>query len=332
LTDGSCSWWLCRFMAGITSQQSARRHAPLFIVATLMMALKPLLLHQTRATSRGVALPPEQFQLAAEGLKLLICGVVLAARHVVDLPAHLWCGLWHTLSFALPASVYLVMNVLTVRAARMLTPPVFQLVANLKIFCTAVVSWLFLSRKLAPGQWLSMGLLTLGVTLGQWPSGSSDDLGTSSMAGVLLMVLNSCLSALGGVLTETVLKSSASAELSIFATNVHMAVHSMLLNGLALATQTPAELPRLDWRLALAVANEAVNGLLISLLLRRLDSIAKNFAFSGSIFVTAALSAVVLGYWPPVQLLVGATLSCSSVFLFARSASPTPKAAVRKQE
>jgi len=303
----------------------------LFAVATLMMALKPLLLHMTRA-SDGVPMPPEQFQLAAESLKLILCSSVLAGRRALGMPAPLWCGARHSAPFAIPAAVYLVQNVLSVHAARLLTPPVFQLVANLKIICTAVASWVFLSRLLVPGQWFAMVVLTVGVTLGQWPSAPAGGAVVTSTLGVLLMLVNCCLSALGGVLTEKLLKGKASAELSIFATNIHMAAHTLLVNGLVLGARGLTWPSSLSSSVALALVNEAVNGILISVLMRRLDSIAKNFAFSASVFATAGLSACLLDYRPPVQFFLGAALTALAVLLFARPAAPSSTPAKSKKQ
>ncbi|CAJ1346711.1 unnamed protein product, partial [Effrenium voratum] len=55
----------------------------------------------------------------------------------------------------------------------------------------------------------------------------------------------------------------------------------------------------------LALGNEALNGILISLLMRRIDSIVKNYAFSASIFTTAALSAGLLQHWPGWHFYLG---------------------------
>lgn len=294
----------------------------LFALATLMMALKPLLLHLTRP-SEGAALPPEQFQLAAESLKLFMCSAVLLGRRASGMKAPVWCGAAHTAPFAIPAAVYLLMNCLTVRAARLLAPPVFQLVANLKIICTAVASLVFLSRRLVPAQWLAMVLLTIGVALGQWSSAGADGLGAPSMLGVLLMVVNSCLSALGGVLTEKLLKGAASAELPIFATNIHMAAHTLLVNGLVLGAQGTSWPSLPGASVGVALVNEAVNGILISVLMRRLDTIAKNFAFSLSVFITAGLSAGLLDYRPPIHFYLGAALATLAVLLFARPSALT---------
>jgi len=283
------------------------------------------LLHLTRS-SGGATISPECFQFAAEVLKLVICSAALVVRCMLGLPATLWPGAKHSMLFSMPAAVYLVMNVLTVRAARLLTPPIFQLVANLKILCTAFASWAILSRQVSFAQWFALGLLTLGVTIGQRQGKAADDATEhSSSWGVLLMVMNSCLSALGGVLTEKLLKGNATAQLSIFATNVHMASYTLLLNGfVVLSMQGLPELQLPTPSVLFALINEAVNGILISLLIRQLDSIAKNFAFCISVFVTAGLSACILGHQLAAEFYVGSLITSVAVVMYTRlAASPT---------
>eukprot|EP00933_Yihiella_yeosuensis_P031743 TRINITY_DN25346_c0_g3_i2.p1 TRINITY_DN25346_c0_g3~~TRINITY_DN25346_c0_g3_i2.p1 ORF type:complete len:324 (-),score=34.82 TRINITY_DN25346_c0_g3_i2:99-1037(-) len=292
----------------------------LVVVASIIMAFKPILLHLTKSQGEQQTMPPEYLLLGSEFLKISICASILSTRSLAGLPTPVWCGFKHTLLFATPAAIYLVMNILTVEAARLLDPPILQLVANLKVSCTAVLSWALLSRRLSLTQWFSMFPLTLGVMLGQWPSdGSQMAFARSSTHGVILMIVNSFLSSLGGVWTEKVLKGSASAELSIFATNLHMAIHTFVINSVAVGVRglPPPSLP--STTVLVAVVNEAVNGILISMLMRRFDSITKNFAFCVSVFITAGISFFFLEFQPTWFFFAGALLVSSSVMLYTRS-------------
>eukprot|EP00928_Gymnodinium_smaydae_P033194 TRINITY_DN23842_c0_g1_i1.p1 TRINITY_DN23842_c0_g1~~TRINITY_DN23842_c0_g1_i1.p1 ORF type:complete len:310 (-),score=68.08 TRINITY_DN23842_c0_g1_i1:24-953(-) len=293
----------------------------LLAAVIIFMALKPMLLHSTRSAP----LPGEFFQLGAEVLKLTLCALVLLVRRVLGKPAPLWCGWGHTVAFALPSAIYLLMNILTVHCARVLSPPIFQLVANTKILLTAVAAWALLARELTLAQWLSMGLLTVGVTLGQWQGAEAGDL-EAPLVGVLLLVFNASLSALGGVCTERVLKGRASVDLSIFATNVHLAAHTLLLNGIVVwARGLPIPAVPDQW-CTVALLNEAANGVLISLVMRHMDTISKNFAFSMSVFVTAGLSAAFLGFRPLPQFYAGAVITSTAVVLYTSlgASSQTP--------
>lgn len=315
-------------------QHSRAGNAGVFVVSVTLMAAKPLLLHLTRGSGQGgearaPRLQPSHFQLMAESLKIVASVLALVGRRALGLPTPVWRGWAHTIPFVVPAAIYLLQNTLTVPAARMLLPPTFQLLATSKVLFTAVVARVFYGRSLAAGQWLALLALTAGVALGQLPddragaaSGGSghDDGGqarvdaAAPLAGILLMLFNCTLSSLGGVSSERLLKGPRSAELSIFATQLHMAAHTVLLNSAAIAAMSalpggvlgaypapslgalPAaalSLGREEWA---ALVNEALNGILISLLMRRIDAIAKNYAFSTSVFVTAGFSAAILGY------------------------------------
>ncbi|CAE8630807.1 unnamed protein product [Polarella glacialis] len=305
--------------------------AAIFGVSVILMALKPLLLFLTgdagdKLSKAPVTLPPAYFQLVVESIKAVVCTAALSGQRLAGVPAPLWNGWLHTSSFALPAAVYLVMNILTVHAARMLPPPTMQLVASVKILFTAVMSWLLMARQLHRRQWLAMVCLTFGVAIGGRAGGasanaSSDrELPEAPVLGIVIMLINCALSAFGGVCTEMALKARSSGNLSIFATNLHMAAHSLLMNGAALALWLPAELPQWDQLSRtdlLALGNEAMNGILISLLMRRIDSIAKNYAFGASIFMTAGLSALFLDYRPPPQYYLGAGLTVMSMAMYA---------------
>lgn len=304
-----------------------------FVGSISLMALKPLLLHLTRQSGEGLALPAAHFQLAAEVVKVAICVCMLLRSTLLGQPALVWRGWRHTAPFMRPAAVYLLMNILTVRAARLLPPPTFQLLANTKILFTAIVARALMSRRLTTLQWLALVILTVGVAMGQWRGGADEDSGGVSSTpplGVLIMLINSGLSALGGVCTEQVLKSKESANLSIFATNIHMAAHTLLFNSAVIAAQFASSQERtLQVQLpvayeAVALLNEAMNGIVISLLMRRFDSIAKNYAFSASVFATAGLSAVVLDHRPAWSFYVGALLTFASMVLFAWGAPPGP--------
>eukprot|EP00913_Durusdinium_trenchii_P002142 g1979.t1 len=352
----------------------AQLDVAIFIVSAVIMAMKPLLLHLTGdAVREDVALPPAFFQLAVEALKALICVLVLLLRrqtlgeqgvlvsayacayagnirwqHMAEmcgLSAVVWNGWWHTASFALPAAVYLLMNVLTVIAARLLQPPMLQLIASIKILgeerlsvsrprkesnvilITAIASRIVMSKKLEPLQWLALVLLTVGVAVGGRGKSTmeSGEVSEVPLLGVALMLFNCTLSSLGGVLTERALKQRSSGELTIFATNLHMALHSLSMNASALSLVTSAELPRLELLQMsdfVALSNEALNGILISLLMKRIDAIAKNYVFSVSVFTTAAMSAVVLRLWPPWQFYLGSSICAASMALYAQGGRP----------
>mmetsp|Transcript_122906 Transcript_122906/g.212607 ORF Transcript_122906/g.212607 Transcript_122906/m.212607 type:complete len:352 (-) Transcript_122906:58-1113(-) len=299
------------------------RTATVFGATVGMMALKPMMIHITRGTE-ATALPPRVFLLWSECFKVLFCLLMLAGRRSLGLSALVWGGISHTQLFSVPATVYLVSNMITVYNARLLEPSVFQLLASTKIIATAAASVFFLGRALGHLQWFALVLVSVGVAMGQQRETTDlSSLDTPRIC-VFLMLFNSCLSAVAGILAEKALKSKESSCMSIFATNLHMATHTIIVNGVVLIGQAlysgqgflPNGLPsRVS---AVALASEALNGILVSMLMRDADSIVKNYAFTVSTFIVAGLSTIFFGYNPRLQLLVGAGLTLVSVVLYVR--------------
>jgi len=315
----------------ITSPLWYSKGAAMFAASIILLSLKPVLLHIAAAWGGGEQLPPDHFMFLTEALKLVICSVAVAARRAAGLESKIWVGFRHTSAFTIPAALYMLMNIFVVVAGRRLPPPTFQLVASTKIISTALASWAILNKNITPAQWIAVVLLTAGVALGQWRN--SNLVADEPFVPVLLMLINSCLSALAAVFTEKIIKAHSNAALTIYATNVHMAAHTLIISTCANALRAniwqaaePVVLPALS-RLApltlLALGNEAVNGVMMSLLMRHADSIVKNYAFGLSIFTTAGLAVPLLDYWPPPFFYVGATLVVFSMGLYA-SNGPVP--------
>jgi len=212
-------------------------------------------------------------------------------------------------------------------AAREIAPPIFQLLASTKILATAVASWALMKKELTRIQWAAMLLLTAGVAMGQHRGDSLD--GTTAqevpVLPMFVMLSNSAFSAIAAVYTERVLKADQSAVLTIFATNLHMATHTLLMNGAKACVWEATSMPR-PWNFGLwtwaALLNEAVNGLCVSALMRHADSIVKNYAFGASIFLTAALSVPLLSYWPQMSFFFGAVLVLHSMYMYTTQSLP----------
>jgi len=303
------------------------RMTAIFVATVAMMALKPVMIHLTRGND-AVSLPPQVFLLEAEGLKIVFCFVALLASRLGGRPAPVWRGFGHSARFAVPAAIYLVMNGVTVLNARRLEPAVFQLLANTKIIATAAASWFVMGRSFTAKRWGALVMLTLGVSCGQlregWQTSSPPD-------AVMLMLLNSCFSAVAGVQAEKAMKARDGAGLSIFATNLHMASHTFLLNSLAAAVQAGFGGPRLwpavpSWTALIALCSEAFNGILVSTLMREANSVVKNYAFSVSTFAIAGVSSAFFESAPSIDsaLLAGAGLTVVSMGLYASSGEGAP--------
>jgi UDP-galactose transporter len=300
----------------------------IFGASTAIMSLQPLIIYIANKRSiEDERIGADGFMMTAEALKIILCATVLSGRRAMGWEARVWCDLRHSLAFAVPAAIYLVMNIVKVMVARDIAPPVFQLLASTKILTTAVASCLLLHRHLTPMQWSAMLLLTAGVFLGQQQGATFNSFSFKGLTSqdipilpMLVMLLNSALSAIAAVYSERVLKDRQSAELSTFATNLHMSSYTLLISCTKACCSEATDLPRPwnfgSWTWA-ALFNEAANGLCVSALMRHADSIVKNYAFGVSIFATAGLSVPILSYWPQLSFFVGAVLVLMSMYLYA---------------
>merc|ERR1719353_813471 len=71
----------------------------------------------------------------------------------------------HSWKMMVPAVVYLVMNILGFVALGHLDASTFSIVAQMKVFTTAIFSVLILQRHLPMRKWRALTTLTLGVIL-----------------------------------------------------------------------------------------------------------------------------------------------------------------------
>jgi drug/metabolite transporter (DMT)-like permease len=287
-------------------------------LTVVLMAVKPCLQALASRRADGLSLHVLQLTCLTELLKLAICSVVETHRlgGAGAVCASLRLGLPQLLSFAAPALLYLVMNAITIFALGRLDPPVWQLLCNWKILATALMSALLLGRQIRTHQWFALLLLLCGSALARFDGTGRFDWSPA----LLLPVLTTTLSAVAGVLSEKRLKERGA--LSLCGSNIVLAGWSIGVNVLALLTlwlEGSARLPRLsevDRSAALAVVNDAANGLVLSAVMKFSSNIVKIYAFSLSVLVTAAISRLLFAYTPPPNFWPAAALVLVSVALF----------------
>ncbi|XP_076440080.1 UDP-N-acetylglucosamine transporter-like [Babylonia areolata] len=217
-------------------------------------------------------------------------------------------GVWQDLTdvgeavrTAIPAALYTLQNNLQFVAVSHLDAATFQVTYQLKILTTALFSVVFLGRQLDSLRWSSLVMLTAGVALVQLPDPSTGErqsgTGGSSVVGVAA-VLAMCLSSgCAGVYFEKILKSSSQ---SIWAKNVQMAFVSVWL-GVAGVVVTDG--PRVaeqgffqgyNTLTLIIILQQAVLGLIISMVMKYADNILKGFASAISIILTSFISCLLL--------------------------------------
>jgi len=216
---------------------------------------------------------------------------------------------------AVPAIIFLAMNLLSFVSLRRISASAFTLIQQSKLIATAVLSRLLLDKRLSEGRWRALGTLLFAVLIICYetkplphtapqcalPPGTAggaraadEELASVAAAaraadyvvGIVAVSLEAALSGFSNVYFERVLKSTS---LSLWERNVQLAGYSLLIYvPMALATH-PNLLhgwSALTWITAFL---GALGGILIGLVINYMDSISKNLALSVAIVLTAVL-------------------------------------------
>ena len=219
---------------------------------------------------------------------------------------------------AVPAIIFLAMNLLSFVSLRRISASAFTLIQQSKLIATAVLSRLLLDKQLSEGRWRALGTLLFAVLIichqtkplpksecaplaarsanGAPAAGASADEEMEAVAaaaraadyvvGVAAVSLEALLSGFSNVYFERVLKSTS---LSLWERNVQLAGYSLMIY-VPMALSVHANLlygwSVLTWITAFL---GALGGILIGLVINYMDSISKNLALSVAIVLTAIL-------------------------------------------
>merc|ERR1712223_1609933 len=225
-----------------------------------------------------------------------------------------------------PSAVYLVQNNLLYVAASNLDVATYQITYQLKILTTAVFAVTMLGKKLLPTQWFSLVLLVAGVAMVQLSdvkevkSAGPDQ---SKFVGFSAALTACCLSGFAGVYFEKILKGS---DISVWMRNVQMGILSVPL-GLCTAFVKDGSkisehgfLHGYDSFVWFTVAQNALGGLLVAVVVKYADNILKGFACSLAIIITCVASIFIFSL--SLQFSLGAACVIGSIFLYGYVPKP----------
>lgn len=134
------------------------------------------------------------------------------------------------LKLAIPAALYAFQNWLQYIAISRMEATVFQVTAQLKILTTAVCFVCLLHKSLSCAQWISLGILTIGVTLIQLPERRAAFNATNTdYVGFFALLVACCMSGLAGVYFEKLLKEE---KANVWIRNTQLAAFSILFSGI----------------------------------------------------------------------------------------------------
>ena len=281
-----------------------------------------------RAYSRGTlkeTYSSSSVLLAMEVTKLIVSAyMVVTSSEPSDVPsgpplskyAHL---LRRSLKMAVPAIIYLAMNLLSFVALARIDAATFSIAAQLKVLTTAAFSVALLGRSLHVRKWRALLTLTLGVVLisaETKPKSSSISWSGEWAVGFGAVLAEVVLSGFASIYFERVLKS-ADEVYSVWDRNFQLAVWSIAIYTPMMLRDNPTA-PFAGWSAVAAVcaAVGALGGVLVALCLKHADSVTKTIATTGAIVLTTLVNAAFLDGPMSLAVATGALLVVLSVFSF----------------
>lgn len=244
---------------------------------------------------------------------------------------------------AVPAALYTLQNSMQYVAASNLDAATFQVTYQLKILSTAFFAVTILHKRLHINQWAALGLLTLGVAVVQLPTSIVEvvkgfiapiqDIETpveeritgvaNNIRGLVAVTIACVLSGLAGIYFEKVLKGSRS--VSLWVRNVQLSFYSLfpaLFIGVLAKDGREIYEKGFFYGYNMVVVSvillQAGGGIVVALCVKYADNIAKNFATSISILVSAIASVHFFGTALTTNFAIGATIVMLATFLYSK--------------
>eukprot|EP00802_Teleaulax_amphioxeia_P019832 Tamp_20085.p1 GENE.Tamp_20085~~Tamp_20085.p1 ORF type:complete len:400 (+),score=77.68 Tamp_20085:39-1202(+) len=238
-----------------------------------------------------------------------------------------------SLMLLVPAFLYLAQNNLLFVAVANLEAVVYQVVAQLKILSTAGFSIVILGRKLSVQQWCALVILTVGCAVVQIDGTNSGNtkparVGTSPALGLTCALMAICTSGFAGVFVEKMLKTTSN---NMSVRNIQLGVPALVLGLLGVLASDGSKLEdgffqgytHLTW---IVVCLHSGGGLLVTVIIKYADNIAKTIAVAISLVVSTALSIYLFDFVLTVHFAAGSALVVSATFLYSHLCAVCPTA------
>ena len=255
------------------------------------------------------------------------------------LRAHLRRVVRHSPRMAVPALVYLVVNLISYPALERINASVFTAISQLKVLATAFFTVVMLGTPVSLRKWRTLTVMVLGVTLVSWESaptttrvdGGSGRTGVTAdyLFGVACAGAQTMLSGFGSIYFELVLKrgvgprdaateaSVVEPRFSVWDRNVQLALWSTAIYLPAAWLETGGDVLRgwtpLVWAIALLHAS---GGVLVALSVLYSSSVTKTVAVCASLVLTAGLGNTFFGAPLNGPIALGCGVVILSVFAY----------------
>jgi len=285
-------------------------------------------LHETYSTS-SVLLAMEIAKLILSAERIVNCGLPSDVPEGNPVSKYFFL-LRHSSKMAVPAIIYLIMNTLGFVALSHVDAATFSIVAQLKVFSTAMFSVLVLGRSLAYRKWRALTTLTLGVILishEAMPKSSQQSEASKRAMAEYLVGMAACLgdvllSGFASIYFEKVLKSKTETY-SVWDRNFQLAFWSSIMYTPIMFYDNPSN-PFAGWTWVTAGCGfvGALGGVLVALSIKHADSIMKTIATTGAIVLTTVLNAAFMNGPCTLPIISGALIVVVSVFNYNDDGTP----------
>jgi len=179
-----------------------------------------------------------------------------------------------------------------------------------------------LLKRLLTLQWLALLLLMVGMGTTTLPTPESPrgrllsiDLMDNTTRGILILMLNGCLSGASGVINEWLLKHQDK-SLDFNVKNMRIYGWGMLFGLPMVRAPWARGLDKFGAMAWVVVCTNAALGLSVALVLKFADNMIKNFAASAAVILSALISTVLFDYTITRPFMMGAIIVCCSFILY----------------
>eukprot|EP01040_Poterioochromonas_malhamensis_P016122 gene16122-18220_t len=204
------------------------------------------------------------------------------------------------LKLSITSLLYVIQNNLLYYALSHLDAATFQVGYQIKILTTALFSVVMLSKTLSHYQWLSLLLLTVGVSLAQLSTNASSSAQANTVSGMIAVLCAAVTSGFSGVYFEKLLKNSG----IYFSGDYQQVVENGFFYGY-------------NSIVIIVILLQAIGGLIVAIVVKYADNILKGFAASFSIVTSCILSYFLFDFHPNFKFLFGAILVMISTYLYS---------------
>ncbi|XP_075065993.1 putative UDP-sugar transporter protein SLC35A4 [Mixophyes fleayi] len=223
--------------------------------------------------------------------------------------------------YALPAILYGVNNNLVVHMQHFMDPSSFQVLSNLKIVSTALLYSICLRQRLSIRKWYALCLLlAAGVFYSYGGIQDLEKLSTDShiyisLPGLLLMLLYCLISGLSAVYTEITLKTQ---KIPLNLQNMFLYSFGIIINLLVHLTgsQSSGFLEGFSVWVLVIIVSQALNGLIMSAVMKHSSNITRLFIISFSMLVNGLLSYMLFQLQLTILFFLAVVLIGLAVYLF----------------